>query len=67
MEVYDPDETDLSSEDEGGLVSSARRDSTQPSLAGDILAAFSQVRFSSRNAGVFEGGVGVRTGTGGNV
>ncbi len=45
MEICDPDETDLSSEDEAsGSSSFARRDSAQGSLAGDLLAAFSQVQ-----------------------
>ena len=43
MEVCDPDETDVSSEEDLGSVSSSRRDSTQNSLAGDILVAFSEV------------------------
>lgn len=45
MDVCDPHETDLSSEDEGSSISTVRRDSMHPSLAGDILVAFSQVRW----------------------
>ena len=44
MEVRDPDETDVSSEDDtASSVPSVRRDPTQNSLAGEILVAFSQV------------------------
>jgi hypothetical protein len=48
MEARDPDETDVSSEDDvGESPSSARSQLSAPSLAGDVLHAFSQVDLQS--------------------